>query len=102
MPHHAQDDLPLSSVLSHDLFPGRRVLTIQEVAKAWAVDEQHVRNLIECGDLRAIDFRTNAPAKPSDIASEDSGKANRKHRSVRQWLRIPVSAYDDFLKKRTV
>lgn len=92
--HVDQFELPLSAVLSHSLFPGRAMLNIGEVAKAWGVDNEHVKRLIECGDLIAVDLRTSKPAKPSEIKKE--------HRSYRQWLRIPTSAFDEFTKSRAV
>ena len=89
-----QDDLPLSCVLAHTLFPGRALLTVGEIAAAWGVDRQHVTNLIECGDLAAINLRTSKPAKPSELKAE--------HVSIRQWLRIPVAEYDRFLHSRAL
>jgi hypothetical protein len=89
-----QDELPLTSVLAHTVFPGRSMLTLTEVAAAWRVDLQHVKNLVECGDMVAIDLKTSKPAKPSELKTE--------HRSFRQWLRIPTSEHDRFLKERTV
>lgn len=87
-----QDELPLTSVLSHSLFPGRAMLTVAEIANACGVDKQHITNLIEVGDLVAIDLRTSKPAKPSELKAE--------HKSVRQWLRVPVSSYDAFINSR--
>jgi len=87
-----QDELPLTSVLAHKLFPGRAMLTVAEVAQACGVDKQTITNLIECGDMVAIDMRTSKPARPSDLKKE--------HKSVRQWLRIPTSAYDAFINNR--
>ncbi len=91
-----QDELPLTSVLAHKLFPGRAMLTIAEVAQACGVDKQTITNLVEVGDMVAIDMRTSKPAKPSD------GEADSKHKSVRQWLRIPTSSYDAFINSRIV
>ena len=87
-----QDDLPLTSVLAHKLFPGRAMLTVAEVAHACGVDKQHIANLIEVGDLVAIDLRTTKPAKPSEIKAA--------HKSIRQWLRIPTTAYDALVTSR--
>jgi hypothetical protein len=89
-----QDELPLKSVLAHSLFPGRAMLTVGEVARACGVDKQHVTNLVEVGDLVAIDLRTSKPAKPSDVTAQ--------HKSVRQWLRIPTTAYDALITTRIV
>jgi len=89
-----QDELPLTSVLAHKLFPGRAMLTVAEVANACGVDKQTITNLIECGDMVAIDMRTTKPAKPSEVKKE--------HKSIRQWLRIPTSSYDAFINDRKV
>jgi hypothetical protein len=91
-PTPGQDELPLTSVLAHKLFPGRAMLTVAEVAHACGVDKQHITNLIEVGDLLAIDLRTTKPAKPSELKA--------KHKSIRQWLRIPTSAYDALITAR--
>ncbi|MEI6034505.1 MAG: hypothetical protein WCS65_09525 [Verrucomicrobiae bacterium] len=92
IPVPGQDELPLRSVLAHTLFPGRAMITIQEFAHACHLDPQTVANLIECGDLVAVDLRTSKPAKPSELRAQ--------HKSVRQWIRIPTSSYDDFMKRR--
>lgn len=68
------------------------MLTVAEVAHACGVDKQHITNLIEVGDLLAIDLRTTKPAKPSQLKQE--------HKSIRQWLRIPTSAYDALVNAR--
>jgi len=88
-----QDDLPLTSVLAHKLFPGRAMLTVAEVAHACGVDKQTITNLVECGDMLAVDLRTSKPARPTDVKAE--------HKSIRQWLRIPTSSYDAFINSRT-
>jgi len=87
-----QDELPLTSVLAHKLFPGRAMLTVAEVANACGVDKQHITNLIEVGDLVAVDLRTTKPARPTDVKAQ--------HKSIRQWLRIPTSAYDALITAR--
>lgn len=87
-----QDDLPIKSVLSHNLFPNRALLRVGEIAEAWGVDEQHIRRLIECGDLAAIDLRTS---KPANLTAAN-------HKSFRQWLRIPVAEFDRFTKSRAL
>ena len=68
------------------------MLTVGEVATACGVDNQHVTNLIESGDLLAIDMRTSKPARPQ--------KGKKKHKSFRQLLRIPASAFDDLVARR--
>ena len=78
--------------LAQTLFAGRQMLTVGQVASACGVDCQHITNLIESGDLLAVDLRTSRPVS--------SGKANRKHKSFRQLLRVPASALDDLLSRR--
>jgi hypothetical protein len=97
MPARHQDndqqvELPLSSVMSHAVFPGRRSLLVAEIAETLRCTEQHVLNLCELGNLIAIDIRTGREAKPSEYA---------KSRSARRCLRIPVSSYDAFVQTRT-
>ena len=84
-----QDELPLASVRSHSLFPGRSLLTVAEVAQAWGVSIQHVINLIEVGDLAAIDIRTSKPVAPGTT-----------HKMARAHYRVPVSEYDKFVTNR--
>jgi len=60
-------------------FAGRTVLSVREVAKRLAIDEQQVRDLIEEGKLHAINI----------------GGGGRKH-----W-RIPVASFERFLKERS-
>lgn len=60
------------------LFPGRRVLYVGEVAERLRVTIQHVIDLIDEGQLDAINL----------------GGAGRRH------YRIPVEAYERFLKTR--
>lgn len=61
------------------LFPGRTVLYVSEVAEKLEVTEQHVFDLIEEGKLHAVNV----------------GGGTRK------FWRIPVSAYQAFLKVRS-
>lgn len=77
---------------ARSIFPGRPMVTIRQVADACGVDCQHVTNLIESGDLLAVDLRTSRPVS--------SGKSRRKHKSFRQLLRVPTSALDDLLARR--
>jgi hypothetical protein len=77
-----QDELPLFSVLSHNIFPGRTVLYVHEVAHVLNLSVPHVISLITEGLLDAI---------------EVTGKGNK---TTREHWRIPVSAYDDYLRKR--
>ena len=77
--------------LTNRVFPGRHLLTVGEVATACGVDNQHITNLVESGDLVAIDLRTSRPARPGTV----------KHKSTRQLLRIPTSALDALIARRT-
>jgi hypothetical protein len=81
-----QDELPLESVLSHTIFPGRSALTLGEVAKALGCHTDHLLNLIDCGRITALDISTGR---------EVTAGTSRQHR---RCLRIPVSAYDAFVK----
>lgn len=81
-PSQAELDLPLASVLSHSRFPGRSMLGVPEVAKALAIDEKHLIDLITEGLIDAV---------------EVTGKGNK---SSREHWRIPVSAYDDYIRRR--
>lgn len=68
------DQLTFNSLL----FPGRRALYVAEVAEKLSVTEQHVRDLIEGGELQAVNV------------GDDS----------RKFWRIPTEAYEHFLKRR--
>ena len=81
-----------SAQLAQTLFPGRSMLKVGEVAAACGVDNQHITNLVESGDLLAIDLRTSKPAHPR--------RGQKKHKSFRQLLRIPSSAFDDLVARR--
>jgi hypothetical protein len=87
----AQLDLELSTVLSHVLFPGRSTLKVAEVADALRCDDQHIFNLVEEGRLTAVDIRNGDVTTAKKLP-----KGSR-----RRWLRIPVSAYDAFLRSRS-
>ncbi len=96
-PDPRQDELALSSVASHSLFPGRSTLYVSEVARALSITPQQVIDLIVCGpDLVGINISANrGGGKPSsEMSAEERGGVPRNH-----W-RIPVSAYDAFLQKR--
>lgn len=82
-----QDELPLSSVLSHAIFPGRSVLTLREVAHALRCHPDHLLKLIDTGRIVALDISTGRPIKPGHA---------REHR---RCLRVPVSSYDQFVKE---
>ncbi len=78
----AELDLPLASVLSHARWPNRSMLMVGEVAKALEIDEKHLVSLITEGLLDAVEI---------------TGKGNK---TSREHWRIPVSAYDDYLRRR--
>lgn len=65
------------------LFPGRKILYVAEVAERLAVTERHVIDLIEEGLLRAI-----------NIGGDNV--------SGRKFYRIPVEAFEAYLKSRTL
>lgn len=90
--HNSPDqlDLELSTVLSHVKFPGRSSLKVAEVASVLECDDQHIFNLVEEGRITAIDIRNGETSTASKLP-----KGSR-----RRWLRIPVSAYDAFLRSR--
>lgn len=69
---------PEQSTFDGLLFPGRRVLCVAEVAERLRITEQHVIDLIDEGQLRAVNI----------------GGASRK------FYRIPVEAYEAFLRSR--
>jgi hypothetical protein len=75
-----QDELPLSSVVAHARFPGRTMLYVFEVADAWQISVRQVRDLIDEGKLHAI-----------NIAGKNSTAA--------KYWRVPVSAYDAFVRE---
>jgi excisionase family DNA binding protein len=59
------------------LFPGRRVLSVREVAERLSIGEQQVRDLIEEGKIMAINIGGHA----------------------RKFWRIPVDEYERFLRE---
>lgn len=71
----------LSAVLSPELWEGRAVLSVREVAGALHVTEQHVVNLITEGRLKAVNVG-NGPGK-----------------NPRASWRIPVSAWDAYIRE---
>lgn len=75
-----------SSILSHKLFPGRVLLSVDEVAKTWVCTKQHIYNLIEAGDLLAIDTKTR-----------DTVKGKSKNR---RYYKVPVAVFDKFTQDR--
>lgn len=85
-----QDELALVAVRAHALFPGRTSLRVVEVAKALAMTERQVADLIDEGELVAVDIS-------SGMLSTENPKGKRTSRSA--W-RIPVSAFDEFINQR--
>lgn len=69
------------------------MLLVAEIASALRCTDQHVLNLVEEGTVTAIDIATGEPAKPSQLRDQK--------KSPRRCLRIPVSAYDNFVKTRS-
>lgn len=82
-----QHELALSSVMSHAVFPGRKSLHVREVADALRCTVQHVIDLISEGKIKAVDI-AGAPVEAGGTNQTD-----------RRFWRIPVSAYDQFLKE---
>ncbi|PTX93358.1 hypothetical protein DB345_17270 [Spartobacteria bacterium LR76] len=89
--HQPDSETILREISCATLFPKRSLLTINEVAEAWKVDPQHVTNMIDCGDLRAIDLRTQKPPT-----------GRKKHKSFRRVIRIPVGEFDRVTKERFI
>ena len=81
---NTQDELPLFSVLAHEVFPGRCSLYCHEVARATRTTPRHIRDLCAEGTIAG--------------AFSISGDANE--RNVGYW-RIPVSAYDAWIKRKS-
>jgi hypothetical protein len=75
-----QEELPLMSIASHKLFPGRTSLYVSEVARALHISCLQVRNLIEEGKIKGV-----------NIAG--------KNTTLAKYWRIPVAAYDAFIKE---
>jgi excisionase family DNA binding protein len=71
---------PLSAA---KLFPGRTVLTVNEVAAALRVTNAHVKNMVEEGKLIAV----------NSAGTGGGAVASRKH-----W-RIPVGSFDQFVRR---
>jgi len=83
------EDLSLRGIRASQLWTGRAVLSVREVAEALHVSEQHVLNLITQGRLRGI-----------NITSALRSKAAPKTRIPRrEYWRIPLSAWDAFIQE---
>jgi hypothetical protein len=87
----ASDDLPFMSLSKGVLFPGRVTLYLYEVAVALSCTPEHVANLIEKGELAALDIRST----PTPV------KKGRHCAAVRKFWRVPVSGFEQFVKKRS-
>ena len=81
------DERALRGVLSQELWAGRTVLYVREIARALHVTEQHVVNLITEGRLRAINVGNG-------LKSGDRPKGSK---TAREYWRIPVSAWDAYI-----
>lgn len=88
-PRPHQEDLPLTAIMAHRLFPGVSNLRVAQVAWGLQCDDQHVFNLIEAGRLAAINIATQLPIR--------TGRGST--RTFRRSIRIPVSAYDAFVRQ---
>lgn len=75
--------LGLPGMLAHNKFPGRTNLTIPEVARVLEIDAKHLIDLIREGIIGAIEI---------------TGRGNL---SSRERWKIPVEAYDDFVRRRS-
>lgn len=98
-PDPLQDDLPLSSVKAHAVFPGRTALRVGEVAKALAMTEQQVSDLIQeyedtegASGIAAYNIASGLKTLP--------GNRTRGNKTPRAYWRIPVSAFDAFVNAR--
>lgn len=81
----AKEMMPPQLPLAATIFPGRTVLTLSEVAKALRWTETHIKDLIDEGQLVAIDIaspaapgtkrRASACAYPSALTTASSVNA---------------------------
>lgn len=78
-----QDELPLSSIKAHVLFPGRTSLYPHEVAKALSMTTAAVIDLCEEGAIEAVNI------------------AGKNNKSDRKFWRIPVSGYDKYTRENS-
>lgn len=75
-----RDGDALKSINPALLWPGRAVIRAEELAKALAVDRRHILNLVEAGELEAVNAASS--------------------HSSRKWIRIPISAVVKWLAGR--
>ena len=93
----AQDELPLSSIRPHVLFPGRTTLYIHEVARALSCDERHVIALIEEYEDTGGASGLKGFSIASGLASAGVAKGNKTPRAC--W-RVAVSDFDAYLNAK--
>lgn len=85
-----QEELALSAVRAHAIFPGRTTLRVAEVAAQLEITEQHVVDLITSGQLLGVDTS-------SGLKNANNPTGNK---TARSYWRIPVSAFDEFIARR--
>lgn len=85
-----QGQLALSSVKAHKLFPNRTTLYVREVANVFETSDNQVISWIEEGLLHAVNIA-------GAIATGQNPKGNK---SLRNYWRVPVSAFDAFVELR--
>jgi hypothetical protein len=86
-PDPRQEELPLTAVMSHTLFPGRVLLRVAEVAAALRCDDEHVFRLVDNGRMVAVNIATSTEIQPGTS------------KTFRKYLRIPVTAWDQFINQ---
>jgi len=95
-PQH-QDELAMSSIAPHALFPGRTTLYPQEVAKALSMSLWQVLDLIAEYELTG---GASGIAAVNIGSGPSAGSFTKGSKSERKYWRIPVSAYDAFVQSR--
>ncbi|WP_221029924.1 hypothetical protein [Actomonas aquatica] len=74
------EQLEFTRILACLDFPGRRVVTVHEIAEALGFTPRHVAGWIESGDLLSVDGKGN-------------GSSRSRHR-------VPIDSYRDFIVRR--
>jgi hypothetical protein len=92
-----QEELQLSSIAAHALFPGRTVLYVAEVAKALQMDQRQVVDLIE--EYRDTEGKSGLAAINIGSGLKREG-FDRGNKTPRNYWRVPVSAFDAFVSAR--
>lgn len=96
-PAPSTDELPLSSVRAHSVFPGRETLYLSEVAKVLSCSFNHVVNLIE----EFEDTGGTSGLKGFSIAcAARSLKHPNGNKTPRNTWRVAVTDYDAFVRRR--